>query len=217
VVAFTLTTGQSAFATGDRLVLNLFGDRSATGHCDTTVTGPHTGAINVSLGTTCLLNARQEGAINVAPGAALSVRRSIVDGAITLVEASAFTFCDSSTVGGAINSTRGTGFVLIGDGGDHGLLPLLAPACGTNHIDGAVTLSGNVGGVEVGGNQIGGALTASGNVAPNGGSPNEDNATEIEGNTVIGLTTCADNHPAPNNGGAPNTFTGGATSQCAGL
>jgi hypothetical protein len=218
VLAFALTTGQSAaFATGDRLILNLFGDRSATGSCDTTFTGTHTGAINVSVGTTCLLDARQTGAINVAPGAALSVRRSVVTGAITLVGARAFTFCNSSTVGGAINSTTGAGFVLIGDGGDHGLLSLLSPACGSNHIDGAVTLSGNVGGVEIGGSAIGGALTVSGNVAPGGGSPIEDNATEIEGNTVTGLTTCADNNPAPTNDGSGNTFTGSATGQCAGL
>jgi hypothetical protein len=218
VLAFVLTAGSSAaFATGDSpLLLGLVGDHSATGTCSTTVTGNHTGVINVSVGTTCLLNANQTGAINVAAGAALSVRQSIVTGAITLVGARAFTFCNSSTIGGAINSTTGAGFVLIGDGGDKGLLNL-DPACGTNRIDGAVTLSGNLGGVEIGGNAIGGGLTVSGNVAPNHGSPLEDNATEIEGNTVTGLTTCADNNPAPTNDGRKNTFTGGATGQCAGL
>src|ERR1700730_10329424 len=55
VLALALITGQTrAFAAGDALILTLFGDRSATGSCDTTVTGNHTGVINVSVGTTCL-------------------------------------------------------------------------------------------------------------------------------------------------------------------
>jgi hypothetical protein len=217
VLAFTLTAGQSsALAAGDRLLINLFGDNSATGHCDTTMTGTNNAAINVAGGTMCLVNLNQTGAITVAAGAALSVRQSVLTGAITLVGARAFTFCDN-TITGAISSASGAGFILIGDGGDKGLLPLLAPACGRNHIVGAVTLSGNLGGVEIGGNTLDRALTVSGNIAPGGGSPVEDNATEIEGNTVTGLTTCANNNPAPTNGGSPNTFTGGAGGQCAGL
>jgi hypothetical protein len=213
-LGLVLTVGHSAaFASGERLAI-LFGDSSATGGCSQTFTGNHSGAIQVSVGTTCLVDAVQVGAITVDPGMALSVRRSIVNGAITLTGARAFTFCDSSTVGGAISAATGAGFILIGDGGDHGLL---VQGCGTNNIDGAVTLAGNVGGVEIAGNAIGGALTVSGNVAPGHGSPVEDSATEIEGNTVTGLTTCADNDPAPTNDNNANTFTGGATSQCAGL
>jgi hypothetical protein len=75
-----------------------------------------------------------------------------------------------------------------------------------------VTLNGNLGGVEVGGNAINAALTVSGYVAP--ATITEDNATEIEGNTVKSLTTCGDNVPAPTNDGRKNTFTGGAGGQC---
>lgn len=71
--------------------------------------------------------------------------------------------------------------------------------------------------MEIGGNSIVGALTVSGNIAPSGGTPKEDNATEIEANRVRGLTTCATNNPAPVNDGHKNTFTGGAKGQCAGL
>ncbi len=53
--------------------------------------------------------------------------------------------------------------------------------------------------------------TVSGNIAPGGGNPKENNATEIEGNTVKGLTTCATNNPAPINDGHKNTFTGAPT------
>ena len=63
----------------------------------------------------------------------------------------------------------------------------------------------------IGGNWIVGALTVSGNIAPGGGNPKENNATEIEGNSVKGLTTCATNNPAPINDGHKNTFTGAPT------
>jgi hypothetical protein len=191
-------------------------DQPATTHCDTTITGVHGAVINVSAPHTyCLVNLRQTGAVNVAPGAALSVTGgSVINGAITLVAAKAFTFCNSSTKQGAINSTRGSGFVIIGNGGDG---VRRATTCGANHIDGAVTLAGNRGGLEVGGNSIVGGLTLSSNMAPQNGTPNENNGTEIEANVVTGLTTCSNNIPAPVNDGRKNTFTGGAKGQCASL
>ena len=216
VLAFALTTGQTTASATSRL-LGLGDDKSATGRCTTTVTGQNNAVINVPGGQTfCLRGLTQTGAVNVAPGGSLEVRNSNITGAITLDTPRAFTFC-TTTIVGAINSTKAAGFVLIGDGGDTGLLGLLDPKCGSNQINGAVTLNGNVGGVEFGGNALNAALTVSGNVAPRGGRPVEDNATEIEGNTVIGLTTCADNQPAPTNGGSGNTFTGGTGGQCAGL
>ncbi len=191
------------------------GDQPATGHCDRTMTGRNHAVINVPAPRTyCLVNLNQIGAVNVAPGAGLSVTGgSIINGAITLVAAKAFTFCASSTKQGAIKSSRGTGFILIGNGGDG----MGATPCGANHIDGAVTLASNSGGVELGGNSIVGGLTVSGNVAPNLGIPKEDSATEIEANVVTGLTTCATNNPAPVNDGRKNTFTGGVKGQCIGL
>jgi hypothetical protein len=218
---FVTATGALAFAVVLAMVLpSAWGaapkpraDQSATGACTRTITGQNNAVINVATGTTCLVNLKQTGAVNVLPGAALSVTKgSVINGAITLAGARAFTFCGSSTVQGAINSSSGAQFVLIGGGGD--ATPV---ACAANHIDGAVTLNGNLGGVEIGGNSIVGALTVSANIAPHLGTPVEDNATEVEGNTVSGLTTCAGNIPPPTNGGHKNTFTGGAVGQCAGL
>jgi hypothetical protein len=211
----------AAVAPAQAGVLGLGDDQPATTQCDRTFTGQNNAVINVAAPYTyCLDNLKQTGAVNVSPGAALSVTGgSIINGAITLVTPKAFTFCASSTLQGAIKSSTATGFVLIGSGGDSGLLGtgLLGTPCGANHIDGAVTLNGNLGGVEVGGNSIVGALTVSGNIAPRRGMPTENNATEIEGNTVKGLTTCANNIPAPTNDGLPNTFTGSANGQCVGL
>ena len=213
VLAFSLTIGQTSASA----ILGLGDDRSAVGSCSTTMTGSNDAVINVPAGQTfCLTRLTQTGAVNVAPGGALEVRDSNITGAITLDTPRAFTFC-ATTIIGAISSTKAARFVLIGDGGDAGLLGLLDPPCRRSQINGAVTLTGNLGGVEVGGNTINAALNVSGNVSPNNGRPVEDNATEIEGNTVIGLTTCADNQPAPTNGGIRNTFTGGAGGQCAGL
>lgn len=205
----------SAFA-GNGSLVGPTDDQPATTHCDVTKTGVNNAVINVAAPYTyCLVNLKQVGAVNVAPGAALSVTGgSIINGAITLVAAKAFTFCNSSTKQGAISAARGAGFVLIGNGGDGG--PRATP-CGANHIDGAVTLAGNLGGVEIGGNSIVGGLNVSGNIAPKNGAPREDNATEIEANVVTGLTTCANNKPAPVNDGRKNTFTGGVVGQCAGL
>ncbi|MDQ1370267.1 MAG: hypothetical protein QOF20_2620 [Acidimicrobiaceae bacterium] len=118
----------------NRSLLGLFDDAPATTHYDGTITGVNNAVINVAAPYTyCLVNLKQTGAVNVAPGAALSVTGgSIINGAITLVAAKAFTFCNSSTKQGAINSSRGAGFVLIRNGGDGGLL---AAPCGVNHID----------------------------------------------------------------------------------
>src|SRR5256885_2934297 len=115
-------------------------------------------------------------------------------------DASAFTFSNSSTVGGAISVATSTGFILIGDGGDATGTP-----CPGGHIDGAVTLNANSGGVELGGNTVGGAVKVTENVAPTSGIPVEDAATEIEGNSIGGTLTCSGNNPVPTNDMKPNT------------
>jgi hypothetical protein len=187
-------------------------DTPTTGLCTTTFVGTHNGAINVPANQTfCLVGVTQTGAITVAATGALSVTLSSnITGAITLVGARSFAFCNSTIIG-AIKSSTAAGFIIIGGDGDLGNL------CGGSTINGAVTLNGNLGGVEVGGNAINAALTVSTNHAPNNGFPIEDNATEIEANTVSGLTTCAGNVPAPTNDGHPNTLTGHANGQCAGV
>ena len=67
--------------------------------CDQTISGPNAGVITVAApDTLCLLNAVQDGAVNVDPGAGLSVISSTITGAVTLNDYSEFEFCDSSTV-----------------------------------------------------------------------------------------------------------------------
>jgi len=185
---------QSAFASTNNV--------SSSIACTKTITGVNNAVINVAAPLTyCLVNLDQIGAVNVAPGAGLSVSGgSIINGAITLTAAKVFSFCASSTKQGAIVARRAAGPITIGNGGKNNI------GCGPSHIDGATTLSGNLDGLEIGGNSIVGALTVSGNVTPK--------AAEIDGNTVMGLTTCANNTPPPVNDARKNTFTGGAKGQC---
>ena len=168
--------------------------------CTTTISGAHSGVINVpAQQTLCLRDAVQDGAVNVAPGGGLSVFGSTVTGAVTLKAGySSLTFCDSQTVRGAISATGGSGPVEIGGAGLLGSL-----FCPSNTIDGAVTLDANLAGVTLAGNQINGAVTASANLG----------GTTISGNRIAGSLTCTTNAPPPTNAGVRNAVGGGRSGQ----
>jgi hypothetical protein len=168
--------------------------------CTQTISGAHSGVLNVAGNQKlCLLNAVQDGAVNVAPDGALSVVGSTITGAVTLKSGYAgFDFCASKTVRGAISATGGKGAVLIGGSDVLGLL-----ACPANTVDGAVTLDANQGSVMLAQNYIAGAVTSSANLA----------GTTISGNRIAGALTCTTNVPAPTNAGVRNTVGGGRSGQ----
>ena len=167
-------------------------DASAAGACTNTITGSHSGTMTLSgPGTTCLLNATQDGAITVSNGHELSVVDSKITGAVTSTSGAPFTFCHSSTVRGALKVSNSMNPVVIGDNG---------AACPANVIDGAVTVDSNKGGVQIGGNSIAGAVTANQNIASSG--------TVISNNRIGGKLTCSGNTPAPSNNGQANTVSG---------
>jgi hypothetical protein len=168
--------------------------------CTSTVSGPHTGVINVAANQElCLVGAVQNGAVNVAPGGGLSVLRSKITGAVTLKAGyTTLSFCDSQTVRGAISATGASGAVLIGGGGLLGAL-----FCPANTIDGAVTLNANRAGVTLGHNLISGAVTASANLG----------GTTISANRIVGALTCTTNAPPPTNTGVRNSVGGGRSGQ----
>jgi hypothetical protein len=168
--------------------------------CTQTVAGAHSGVLNVAARQKlCLVLAVQDGAVNVAPGGALSVLNSTVTGAVTL-KAGYVTldFCGSRTVRGAISATGGTGAVVIGGSGLLGSL-----LCAANTIDGAVTLNANLAGVTLAHNYTSGAVTASANLG----------GTTISGNQIAGALTCTTNVPPPTNAGVHNTVGGGRSGQ----
>lgn len=173
---------------------------SAAIACTSTIIGAHSGVLSVAAGKkVCLLNAVQNGAVNVAPGGGLSVAGSTITGAVTLK--SGFTdlqFCGSRTIRGALSVTGGKFSVMIGGRGLIGSV-----TCPANSIDGAITLNANKSGVQLSRNTIVGAVTASANL----------HATTITANRIGGALTCTTNVPAPTNAGAKNTVSGGRSGQ----
>lgn len=172
--------------------------------CTQTISGPHTGVLNVAANQRlCLQNAVQNGAVNVAPNGALSVVNSTITGAVTLKSGfSDLRFCGSKTVRGAISATGGKGAVLVGGSG------LGAVSCPANTIDGAVTFDANKAGVQLAHSSVAGAVTASANLA----------GTTLSGNQIGGALTCTTNNPAPTNAGVSNVVGGNRSGQtCASL
>jgi hypothetical protein len=167
--------------------------------CTQTITGPHSGVVNVAGNQEmCLIGAIQDGAVNVAPGGGLSVVNSTITGAITLKGGfTSFSFCDSTTVRGAIVATGGLEPVVIGGSGAGVLL------CPANTIDGAVTLNSNLAGVTLAYGNISGAVTASANLG----------GTTLSGNKIGGRLTCSSNAPAPTDAGVTNAVAGGRSGQ----
>lgn len=169
--------------------------------CTSTISGPHSGVINVAANqTVCLAGAVQNGAVNVAPGGGLSVDLSTITGGVTLKAGyTSLSFCASTTVRGAISATGGSGPVLIGGTGLLGAL-----LCPANTIDGAVTLDANQAGVTLGGgNQVNGAVLASANLG----------GTVISGNRIAGALTCTTNAPPPTDAGVSNAVGGNRSGQ----
>lgn len=169
--------------------------------CTQTIVGAHSGVLNVAANQKlCLIGAVQDGAVNVAPGGALSVTRSsTITGAVTLKAGyTELEFCGSRTIRGAVSATGGKGSVVIGGSGLLG--SILCPA---NSIDGAVTLDANKKGVRLARNYVAGAVTASANLG----------GTVISGNRIAGALTCTTNVPAPTNAGVANTVGGGRSGQ----
>jgi 5'-nucleotidase len=166
--------------------------------CTQTISGANNAVINVAAPhTLCLRNATQTGAVNVDPGAGLSVIGSTITGAVTLKDAyKEFEFCGSETVRGAISATGGLTPIRIGGIG-----------CAKNTIDGAVTLDSNKLGVTLAGNSIAGAVTANANLL----------GTTISDNKIGGALTCTANLPAPTNGGVSNAVGGGSSGQTCAL
>ncbi|MFJ1755167.1 ParB/Srx family N-terminal domain-containing protein [Kitasatospora sp. NPDC088134] len=103
----------------------------ATPACTTTVTGAHNGPLTVATGTTCLLNARQNGPIVVRAGANLVVRGSDVNGPLQAVGAGTVQICGAVWTGPlSIVNTRDR-------------LTLTGPGCTPDRFTGPQQLVGN--------------------------------------------------------------------------
>ncbi|WP_254897672.1 ParB/Srx family N-terminal domain-containing protein [Kitasatospora sp. NA04385] len=99
--------------------------------CTTTVTGVHNGPLTVATGTTCLVNARQNGPVVVRAGADLVVAGSDVNGPLQAVGAGTVRICGADWTGPlSIVNTRDR-------------LTLAGPGCTPNRFTGPQQLVGN--------------------------------------------------------------------------
>jgi hypothetical protein len=104
--------------------------------CTTTITGTHATQLSVTSGLTCLVNATQNGQVTVAPGAALSVTDSALNGSVTATDPGAITFCGATEHGNLSVTGPTSGPVILG-----GILAD-GTACAADTIPSAVTING---------------------------------------------------------------------------
>ena len=138
--------------------------------CTVTITGAQSGAVNVSSGSTCLVNASIKGAIVVKPGASLNLENSTVGGSIVANQTPGTIRICGSTIAGSTQAAGAQGLVIIGDPGDAN--------CAVNTIGGVLVLKNNTHGVEAINNTLG-SLNASNNSGP---GPYPGDTTTISGN-----------------------------------
>jgi hypothetical protein len=118
---------------------------------------------------------RNIGSITVKAGGALDLEGATISGSLRATGAAAVRLCGSSLSNVSISGT--TGLVLIG--GDAATGP-----CAGNLISGAVSLTGNGGGVEFNSNTVTGSLVITGNT---GSLPPPDaGPVHVTGNTITG-------------------------------
>ena len=193
--------------------------------CTTTITGAHDTQLAVASGTTCLVNATQDGQVTVSAGATLSVTGSTINGTVTATDPAGITYC-GSTEDGTLKVTGATGPVVLGGTLPGGgacaadTIPSLVTITGSGASapvtvtglkqNGTLTLEDNAGGVTLDGAQVSGLAYVENNAAAAA-------AITVAGNTVNGSLYCTGNSPAPVDGGTVNTVSGSATGQCAGL
>jgi hypothetical protein len=173
--------------------------------CTTTLTGDVTGPVVVGSGqSVCVVNARVTGGITVSGGGSLSVTGSRISGGIAATGPGFVSVCGSQVTssaaspGQAVAVSGATGTVRLGDP---------AVGCAGNQVAGALTLTGNAGGVTAGSNTVSGTITVNNNTP---------GPTVLKANNSFVALSCSGNNPAPTNAGQANTAPS-KTGQCAAL
>lgn len=138
--------------------------------CDVTITGDHTGGLQVTSGSTCLTNATVHGAIVVRAGASLNLQNTTVSGSVVANHGPGTIRICGSSIGVAVDVRNAQGLVIVGDPGPTG--------CPVNTIAGALILKDNLHGVRAINNTVG-TLQASNNSGP---GPYPGDTTVISGN-----------------------------------
>jgi Putative Ig domain len=190
----------------------------AVGGCTTTITGARDRPLTIGAGVTCLDQATISGPLEITAGAVVSIQASTLGGPLSAHGPAALAVC-GSTVSGPASVDYAAGPVLLGAAN--------GTPCPADTITGMVTLTGDIGGVTMGGATISGPayvaansgqVTVSGNMI---GGPTSiignTGGSLVAGNSVNGPLSCSGNNPAPIDVGKPNTSNGPAVGQCADL
>ncbi|HEV3355005.1 MAG TPA: DUF11 domain-containing protein [Acidimicrobiales bacterium] len=168
--------------------------------CGQLVTGSVSNQTLGSAGTACVRGATVNGNVYISGASDVVIVDSTILGNVTASGSGARALCNTR-VNGAVTITGSAGFVLLGDPGDD--------LCAGNRIGAATTLSSNSGGLEVESNTLSSNLNVYGSSGV--GPFPEDNAPEIESNTITGALSCGSNSPQPVNE-SHNNSVGGARS-----
>lgn len=206
--AFPTTSG--AFQRTERGASNLYVAKLSNQVCDAPITGVVSKSLEVKPGqAVCIDGATIKGNVVADAGSDLSIYGAQIVGNLKSAGAAAVTVC-SSTINGTVSISGTKAFTRVGSADSPGL-----PTCLGNTVGKPLSVSGNLGGIEIGGNTLNGGASVSGNT----GAPfSEDTLNpEIEGNSVTKNLTCSSNTPAPTSDGQPNTVTGKGLGQCSGL
>lgn len=168
--------------------------------------GTVNGGMVVKSGMSVCITGTVNGGLTVQAGGAVFANGATINGGVSSVGATALRMC-AATINGNATVSGSTGPVVIGDGTDDG-----PPACAGDTFNGGLSVTGNGGGLEIGGDHVSGSVTVTGN---SGRGPNaEDTAPELEANAISGALSCSTNTPAPIADGQKNTVSGPRSGQC---
>jgi PKD repeat protein len=156
---------------GDGNFLASNGSLPYTVTCATTISGTHSGPLEVTASTCVKPGAVVNGSIVVHGAGALDLEGARVTGALDATGTSGVIRVCATNLGGGVDIKSATGLVILGDPGD--------AACAPNTISGSLVLQNNTGGVEAINNTVSGAITTPGNSGP---GPFPGDPTTISGN-----------------------------------
>ncbi|HEY5196578.1 MAG TPA: Ig-like domain-containing protein, partial [Solirubrobacteraceae bacterium] len=125
---------------GDGNFLGSSGSLSYTVTCAVTITGNHSGALEVTSSTCVKPGGSVSGPIIVHGGASLDLEGAIVNGSVSSTGGSGAIRICGSRISGSVDIKSQTALVIVGDPGD--------AACAPNTIGGTLILQNNTGGVE---------------------------------------------------------------------
>lgn len=139
------------------------------------------------------------GGVTVQSGGTFNALGGSVNGSVSVSGAKTVSLC-SVAVNGGVSVANSMGPVVIGN----------PTSCGANTISGALTVTGNIGGVTVSGNTVKGGVTINNNTGPSG-TPLQT----VSANTITGGLACSANTNLTD-ASKKNTVTGSRSGQCTG-